>query len=181
MQQKKSAATIAANNPLVSASHNNSQQQQLKQLQQQQEAAGEANEPDLAPAGKPETEVVLPEIEIVASASASDENSVGPDEIVEQVPESRGVLGEDFPFADSSFRDGDTSSDSTSNEPKDESPKTDEDVPEPKSEPVPEPVPKPVPKPVVPTKSGKIPPEVPARKSKEGNGNGTKVYHSEII
>ena len=188
MQQKKSAATIVANSSVAST-----MQQQAISLQHQQQLLQQQN---LLEQMKNETakeaeklnqklmeETVLAELSVVEdSKEVESDNPANPDE--------KNCLGDDFPFADSSLKDGgDTSSDSTStNEPSADSKDAKPEEEEVLSSVAPEVAPPPPPPDVVavvvvPQKSanGKIPPEVPARKSKEGNNCNTKVYHSEII
>jgi hypothetical protein len=198
MQQKKTAATVAATNSLAATIHqqNQNQQQQQQQQQLQQQSPPATSEESEAEVGREDSETPA---EDVAEAKRPE---VAEDDLkTEAAASSANCLSENFPFADSSLRDGDSSSDSASasNEPnhRDDSPKSESndsssnaapntDSPAacrpPKSDPPPAP-PTISEAPVVKSSNGKIPPEVPARKSKEGNaGNGnTKVYHSEII
>jgi hypothetical protein len=176
MQQKKSAATIVANSTVASTIHNNTQHQLQQQLILTEKQALEC-----ALAKKMESENQLKQQSEIAEEVLIIENSGSiKDEANE---ETKNCLGEDFPFADSSLKDGDTSSDSTSNEPSSSANQKDEEV-ERAEDKVPklEPAVQEVSVVVVPVKNGngKVPPEVPARKSKENNVN-TKVYHSEII
>ena len=217
LQQKKSAATIAANNPLPATIHSNNLLLQQQQLQQQQllmmneSSATEESHPDLIaeeasandmPASEisqdPDEVNVANEKQLTTDAIVNDASDITINDTgdaakqpeAEKSDVSKNCLSEDYPFADSSLRDGETSSESTS---KAESPKTDEEA-ETHSGPKSEPPPLPISAAPVKSSNGKIPPVVPARKSKEGNGNNnsssnsssnsnnnTKVYHSEII
>jgi len=175
MQQKKSAATIVANSTVASTIHNNTQHQLQQQLILTEKQALEC-----ALAKKMESENQLKQQSEIAEEVLIIENSGSiKDEANE---ETKNCLGEDFPFADSSLKDGDTSSDSTSNEPSSSTNQKDEEEEVEDKVPKLEPAVQEVSVVVVPVKNGngKVPPEVPARKSKENNVN-TKVYHSEII